>query len=137
MIKEAIMNSNIVRLVFLGAPFLFSSVFASDFDGSKALICAPVEAMDCTPGQECARGAPDDIGAPSFMRFDFSKKVVVGPKRTSPIQSMESDDSQLLLRGSELGYGWTIALNRSTGKMVVTLTDNTGAFVLFGSCTPL
>jgi hypothetical protein len=131
------MRSDMRRLGFLAGLFLLAPVFANDFDGSKALICAPIEAMDCTPGQDCARGAPDDIGAPSFIRFDFSKKVAVGPKLASPIQSMESDDNQLLLRGSELGYGWTMALNRSSGKMVVTLTDNKGAFVLFGSCTPL
>ena len=39
---------------------------AGDFDGSKLLICAPVEAIDCAPGEDCTKGRPDDIGAPSF-----------------------------------------------------------------------
>jgi hypothetical protein len=110
---------------------------AADFDGSKMIICAPVEAMDCTPGAACGRGIPSDIGAPAFLRIDFSKKVVIGPKRTSPITSMEKSESQVLLQGSELGYGWSIAVDQESGQMSATLTNRDGAFVLFGSCTPL
>lgn len=110
---------------------------AADFDGSKLLICAPVEANDCVTGQVCAKGRPDDVGAPAFMRIDFKKKVIVGPKRTTPIVSLEKGESQLLLQGTELGYAWTLALDRSSGKMAATLVDREGVFVLFGSCTPL
>jgi len=110
---------------------------ASDFDGSKMLICAPVEAMDCTPGAVCLRGIPDEIGAPPFIRIDFGKKLIVGPKRSSPITSLEKIESQVLLQGSELGYGWSIAVSQADGRMSATLTDNEGAFVLFGSCTPI
>jgi hypothetical protein len=110
---------------------------AADFDGSKMLICAPVEAMDCTPGAECQRGTPDEIGAPAFIRIDFGKKVVIGPKRSSPITSIEKNESQVLLQGNELDYGWSIAVDQQDGRMSATLTNLEGAFVLFGSCTPL
>jgi hypothetical protein len=33
--------------------------------------------------------------------------------------------------------GWTFALNKTTGKFTTTLTDEEGAFVIFGACTPL
>jgi hypothetical protein len=112
-------------------------VYAADFDGSKLLICAPVEASDCAPGQACTRSRPEDIAAPAFMRIDFGKKAIVGPKRTTKIVSMEKGEGQLLLQGTELGYGWTLALDQSNGKMTITLVDRDGAFVLFGSCTPL
>jgi hypothetical protein len=110
---------------------------AADFDGSKTIICAPVEAMDCTPGTACQRGIPSDIGAPAFIRIDFGKKVVIGPKRNSPITSIEKNESQVLLQGNELGYGWSIAVDQEGGQMSATLTNRDGAFVLFGSCTPL
>jgi hypothetical protein len=42
-----------------------------------------------------------------------------------------------LLQGTELGFAWTIALDQANGKMMVTLVDRDGAFVFFGSCTPL
>jgi hypothetical protein len=113
------------------------AAMAGDFDGSKLLICAPVEAMDCTSGEECALGRPDDIGAPAFMRIDFAKKSITGPKRSTEILFMEKSEDQLLLQGTELGHAWTLALDQMNGKMAVTLVDREGVFVLFGSCTPL
>jgi hypothetical protein len=107
------------------------------FDGSKLLICAPVVAMDCAVGEECVKGPPLDIGAPSFMRIDFDKKVIAGPKRSAQIQFVEKAQQQVLLQGTELGYGWTLALDQIDGKMAVTLVDRSEVFVRFGSCTPL
>jgi len=114
-----------------------SPVLGGDFDGSKRLICAPVQAMDCAIGDDCVRALPEDVGAPAFMRIDFEKKTVSGPQRTSPVLFMEKTEMQLLLQGTELGYAWTIALDQANGKMMVTLVDREGAFVMFGSCTPL
>jgi hypothetical protein len=116
---------------------LGSTAIAVDFDGSKPLICAPVEAMECHAGEKCEAGIPDDVGAPAFMRIDFAKKVIVGPKRTSPIRAMEKDENQILLQGTELGLAWSMALNLKDGRMVSTFSSRDGAFVLFGSCTPL
>lgn len=116
---------------------LGSAAIAGDFDGTKPLICAPVEAMECHAGEGCEKGIPDDVGAPAFMRIDFAKKVIVGPKRTSPIRAMEKDENQILLQGTELGLAWSMALSTATGKVVSTFSSRDGAFVLFGACTPL
>jgi len=110
---------------------------AGDFDGSKLLICAPVEAIDCAAGEDCTKGRPDDIGAPNFLRIDFAQKVIVGPQRTTPIVSMDKSDNQFLLQGKELGYGWTLVLDQESGTMTATLVNREEVFVLFGSCTPL
>ena len=110
---------------------------AGDFDGSKLLICAPVEAIDCAAGEDCMKGRPDDIGAPNFLRIDFAQKVIVGPQRTTPIVSMDKSDNQFLLQGKELGYGWTLVLDQESGTMTATLVNREEVFVLFGSCTPL
>jgi hypothetical protein len=110
---------------------------AGDFDGSKLLICAPVEAIDCAAGEACTKGRPEDIGAPNFLRIDFAHKVIVGPKRTTPILSMDKSDAQILLQGTELGYSWTLVLDQESGAMTATLVNREEAFVLFGSCTPL
>jgi hypothetical protein len=110
---------------------------AGDFDGSKLLICAPVEAMDCGPGEGCSKERPEDVGAPNFLRIDFANKVIVGPKQTTPILLMDKSDNQLLLQGKELGYAWTLVLDQESGMMTVTLVNREAAFVLFGPCTPL
>jgi hypothetical protein len=109
---------------------------AGDFDGSKPLICAPVEATACASGDGCASGIPDDFGAPAFMRIDFQQKQIVGPKRASAIRFMEATEHQLLLQGTELGHAWSMAIDAASGRMAVTMADRHGAFVVFGACTP-
>src|SRR5262245_47886386 len=108
---------------------------ADNFDGSRVLICAPVQAFDCEAGEDCAKGLPEEVGAPAFMRIDVPNKAVIGPKRTSPILLADKTDTQLLLQGTEFGYGWVIALDRETGKMTATLANHENVFVLFGACT--
>ena len=115
----------------------FGTASARDFDGSKLLICAPVEAMDCASGEECLKERPEDIGAPNFLRIDFAQKAIVGPKQTTAILFMDKSDTQILLQGKEHGYGWTLVLDQESGAMIVTLANREGAVVLFGSCMPL
>ena len=107
---------------------------AGDFDGSKALICAPARVHECDAGANCVAGSPREIGTPTFLRIDFEKKAVVGPQRSSPILHLEKSEGQLLLMGTELGFGWSLALNQETGDMAATLADRDGVFVMFGSC---
>ncbi|MFZ0105523.1 MAG: hypothetical protein WAK92_01525 [Thiobacillus sp.] len=115
---------------------LGSTVHAGDFDGSKLLICAPVQAMECYAGEECKMELPEAVGAPAFMRIDFNQRRVVGPKRSSAIETITADERQLLMQGIELGHAWSLALNYESGKMILTLAGNDVAFVLFGACTP-
>ncbi len=103
-------------------------------DGVKPLICATVQAVGCAPGEDCERGLPESIGAPQFFRIDFAKKEIIGPVRTTPIRLMETSDLQITLQGFELGLGWTIALDRETGKMTTTLTGREEGFIVFGAC---
>ncbi len=119
------------------AALAIAPAVAGDFDGSKNLICAPVQAMDCLAGVECIAGTPDDIAFPAFIRLDFAKKAVVGPKRTTAIRILEKSDAQLLLQGTEDKFGWTLALDQASGSMTITVAHAEGAFVLFGNCTPL
>jgi hypothetical protein len=108
---------------------------ASEFDGSRVLLCAPVQAFDCAAGEDCAKELPEQLGVPAFMRIDVPNKAVVGPKRTSPILVVDRSDAQLTLQGTEFGYGWTIVIDRESGKLSATLANREGVFVLFGACT--
>jgi hypothetical protein len=127
-----------VAAIWVAAIFLnIETVSAGDFDGSKKLLCATTNAMDCVSGAECVKGSPGVIGAPKFLRIDIAQKTVEGPKRTTPITSVDKGQEQIVLQGNELGFGWTIALDQEEGDIVATLVNRDGAFVLFGSCTPL
>ena len=118
-------------LAMLGA----SSAFAADFDGSRPLLCATVEAHDCAAAEDCVKDVPTEMGLPQFFRIDFAAKAVVGPELTSPIKLREETDGQMLLQGTELGFGWTIALDKTNGKMAVSLVSRIATFVVFGACT--
>jgi hypothetical protein len=122
----------VVLLCLITSPVAFA-----DFDGSEALICATVEARDCVLRSECFTGEAKEVGAPAFFRLDFDKKVVYGPERTSPIEKMEKSAAGLLLQGSELGFGWVIAIDIRSGDFSGSLTNSEGSFLLFGSCTIL
>jgi hypothetical protein len=134
------MNRKFVRLALAAVAAMgglgSATLSAADFDGSKPLLCATVDAHDCDAGEICLRALPAALGAPQFVRIDFAKKTVTGPQRTTPIRFMETGESQILLQGTELGFAWTIVLDRMDGAMAVTLVNREDALVLFGACTP-
>jgi hypothetical protein len=132
------MNTRIARTVTaLATGLVVSSAFAAATEGAAHLMCATLEAMDCEPGAACLKGRPSEIGAPAFMRIDLEKGTIGGVHRTTPIVRMEKQADNVLLQGSEIGYGWTMAIDLKAGTMAATLVNRDGAFVLFGSCTPL
>jgi hypothetical protein len=125
------------RIALAGAALAHAPMaWAGDFDGSKRLICATVQAMECVAGEDCSKGLAADIGAPTFMRIDLDQKSVIGPKRTSTAHFVDTTGTQLLLQGTELGFGWSIVVDQEDGSMSAALVDRDGAFVLFGTCTP-
>jgi hypothetical protein len=124
------------RMLPLGALVFAGSALAADFDGSKALLCAPSEVLDCTSGDDkCWSASPRKAGAPSFLRIDFAKKTVSGTHLSSKILHVDKNADQVLLQGVELDMGWTIVIDSASGELSVTLTDRGGAFVMFGACT--
>jgi hypothetical protein len=110
---------------------------AADFDGSKPLICATVEAYECVPEESCESGTPTHHGLPTFLRVNVKAKTIQGTNRTTSIKLIEQTEAQILMMGTELDTGWTMALDRETGGVVVSMSNRDGAAVMFGSCTPL
>lgn len=120
---------------------LFSAIAldtsAADFDGSKRLICATIDAHSCDPGLTCNRSLPADIGAPRFLSLDFDRKVIIGPARTTPMRIASKDANQIIMDGIEMGFGWTLVLDSTDGSMTLTIVNSDDALVLFGNCTVL
>jgi hypothetical protein len=125
------------RWLFLPALFAANIGGAADFDGSKPLICTTQYVTDLTGPDEFESGLPAEMGAPTFMRVDFQKKHIAGPKQTTNIQSMEASENQILLHGTELGLGWSLAIRGQDGKMTGSLVDAEGVIAMFGACMPL
>lgn len=140
------------KMIFTGIAslaFVPTLVSAGNFDGSKPLLCASIEVIECLPGEECLRVTPEVIDAPQFIRVDMKAKTLTtslaaDAGKSSAIERSEVVDGKLMIQGAEDGspevqdgVGWTLAISENTGKMVVTASGDDVAFVIFGACTPL
>ena len=115
---------------------------ASGFDGTANLVCAAVDVVACTDGPTCMQGQARVFDLPSFMFVDFENKVVratdeSGHKEVSPIRNFEQTKKQMILQGVENHRGWSVAIDRKTGRMTVTSAGPDVSFMIFGSCTAL
>lgn len=120
---------------------------AGDFDGSKPLLCAVIDAVECGPGAKCEERTPDDINMPRFFRINFEKQTISSTKQSnvelsSKIEHMEHVDGQLILQGAEDaledvrdGVGWTMTVSETTGATVLTAAGDQVGFVVFCHCT--
>jgi hypothetical protein len=114
---------------------------AATYDGSVPLICALIEVMDCEPGADCQRGAPESVNLPQFIKLNFTEKTLSTTEaaqkiETTPIKNIEQFDSRLILQGVEGGRAWSMIIAKETGKMSATVADDQVGFVVFGACTP-
>ncbi len=125
-------------------------VTAADFDGSKPLLCSTATLSECIPGGVCEQVTSDSINAPDFLRIDFKKKTVTADKPgqedrpPSKIKSSATIDEKLFLQGYDDGVegvrdglAWSVAIDQTTGKMVLTASGDAVGFVIFGACTTL
>lgn len=138
------------RIYLLCASLVFAPLglaSAADFDGSKPMLCASVNVQECVPGVGCEGVTPESINAPEFFRIDGKKKTVtaVVPDETRPANKIASStkfEDKLILQGADEGLegvrddglAWSIAIDRTSGKMVLTASGDAVAFVIFGSC---
>jgi hypothetical protein len=146
--KEKIMN-RLTWLCLTGIVFfcLPQAGNAGDFDGSKPMLCATIQAIECSPDSGCTEVSLESAGLPRFAVIDILKKVIYptkecGMNRVSTIERMETVDGKLILQGAEDGIegvrdglGWTIAVAEESGELVLTASGDDVAFVVFGACT--
>lgn len=146
--KVTISKRMVMSVALLCTVFIPLSVSAGSFDGSEPLYCALMDAVQCMPGGECEEVEAEEVNLPSFIVIDFKKEEITttkvrGNKRTSKIENKKQVDGKLILQGAEDGaegvrdgLGWSIAINETTGKMVITGSGDEVGFVFFGACTP-
>jgi hypothetical protein len=120
---------------------------AGNFDGSKALICAVIDLVECQPGGKCQQVTAEDVGIPQFLKINFKEKKISathadGSQRITAIENFERIDGKLIIQGAEDGIegvrdgvGWSLAIAEETGKTVLTASGDEVGFVIFGACT--
>ena len=126
---------------------LSSFTMAEPFDGGKVMLCASQYAHECDAGNDCATVTVASVNLPDFFLVDTGKKLISatpesGSTSTTTIERVEHLDGKLMLQGADDGVndvrdgaGWTMSINESTGKMVMTTAGDGFAVVVFGACT--
>jgi hypothetical protein len=115
--------------------------FAAGLDGSRDLVCAAVNVVACAEGPGCVQGLAKNFELPEFMFVDMKAKVVRATAESpykdvdSPIKNSETTGSQLILQGVENGHGWSMSIDRSSGRMTTTLSGELVSYMIFGACT--
>ncbi len=117
-------------------------VLAEGLDGNGNVICAAIDVVGCENGPGCVEGSARSFDLPEFMFVDFNNKLVratkeSGHKQISPIKNLEKTESQLILQGVENQRGWSVAIDRQTGRMSVTSAGPDLSFMVFGACTAI
>ncbi len=114
--------------------------WAATFDGSQEVICAFMDAIECTSEGNCSQGDADDVSIADFMRIDFKKKqmLLLDEERrgeTTAINRIEKFEDRLVLQGIEAARGWSLSIDQETGDFVFTVSGQGSGFVVFGECT--
>jgi hypothetical protein len=130
--------------VVLAAPLACTAVgpaAAEDYDGSKPLICAALQAISCQPDGQCKQGTVDSLNLPQFFWIDGAAKTIGekgldGQIRTGPIQASTQSATHLILQGAADHLGWNATISKVSGKLIFTATDGASAQIIFGACTP-
>ena len=123
------------------------SASAATFDGSQTLLCALQDVTQCDAGTECLGVTPEGINVPDFLQVDAANKLIsatpeAGTERTTAIERTEHMDGKLILQGADDGIegvrdglAWSMVIDDTTGKLVVSASGDGFAFVAFGACT--
>jgi len=112
---------------------------ASDFDGSRNLLCAPSNVVECDSAGQCERSSVEEIDLPNFVHVQFGKKRLVGTsgeERSTAIQNIQTVNGLTILQGAENGRGWSVVIDQENGRMTGSISDAEGTFSIFGACLP-
>lgn len=131
----------VIGLLSLAMMMVPLGAVAADFDGSRPLIMAIIDVIECHPGGVCETVTPQEARLPRFLEIDVDKKELseIGDakeERRTMIQSVTQGEGVLILQGAQNGRGWSITITEASGEAVATVSDPVSGFVLFGACTP-
>ncbi len=136
-------------LVCLLWGFLPSFVMADDFDGTRMLTCTVDNGRQYHTSGQTRPFDPQSVGLPRVFILDFNEKIIIPGKesvirRQSQIKRVKHIENMMILQGADDGMagvddgvGWSLAIEKSQGRFVVSAAGDNVGYIVFGSCKPM
>lgn len=131
-----ILRIGLTALLLLAAAVVVASA-APPYDGSKPMQCTIETVMVCSDPSICVRGTAQTVNLPPVLTVDVGQRLISGAAtgRTIKIAWVNREGTRLLVGGTELGGGWTMAVAQESGAMSSAVISRAGGFLVFGTCS--
>jgi hypothetical protein len=125
-----------------------NAAMAGDFDGSRAITGTVDRLIEINRERVIENVDPDTVGLPKKFIIDFKARTMrPAPdslvRRVVHIKRIDHIEDKLILQGADEGVagttgglGWSLAIEKTTGRAVLSAAGSGIAFVAFGTCTP-
>ena len=115
------------------------SIARAEISGKVDLFCESSDVVGCTETL-CLQGTPGSFDLSHYMLIDVESKAVRGLNQegesfSSPVLNTDVTDKAFILQGIDDHRGWTMGIDRGTGKMTVSSTSADVNFMITGTCT--
>ncbi len=126
-----------MTVLLLLAVAVFVASAALPYDGSKPMPCSIETTMICSDPNVCVRGSAQTVNLPQVLKVDVGQRLISGAAtgRTIRTARVNNEGGRLLIGGTELGGGWTMAVTQESGAMSSAVIVRSGGFLLFGNCS--
>jgi len=115
---------------------------ANDLGEASQFLCSSSWAISCAANHVCETGLATEWNIPEFVVADLKAKTLSTPpasgeSRTTPIESVHSEDGLIFIQGHEMGRAFSMVVSGSTGNVSGSITTENLTIAVFGECTPL
>ena len=136
------MKPTVRKKIYIALGLLLASAasIADDVSNSNKLLCSTSQLVVCFESGECITMQPWEIGVPQFVIVDTKKKLISttkasGENRSTPIRTLEREDSTIFLQGVEAGRAFSFSIDEQTGLLTVAVSRDGLTVSVFGACT--
>jgi hypothetical protein len=121
---------------------------AGGFDGSQSLVCSVDEGRQFYVGGQAGPFDPQRVGLPRAFVIDFERNRIVPTKesvvrRQTEIKRSEQIENKMILQGADDGIegvddgiGWSLAVEKTSGRFVISAAGDKVGYIVFGNCKP-
>ncbi len=130
------------------ASLLPSFGLAGSFDGSQSLVCSVDDGRQFYVGGQTKPFDPQSVGLPRAFLIDFDSNRILPTKdsvvrRQAKIKRSEHVENKMILQGADDGVegvddgiGWSMAVEKNSGRFVISAAGDKVGYIVFGRCKP-